>query len=213
VERFATTVEWLDRRFAFVLDAEGSLFLRELNRLLNELASDHRISEHLASLGREAEGLAAQLRTLDERITKRAVALRNALVTLAPSCDDSKTAPPRDHVADPNWRFTLAGFDRRVEQWNPHPPFTFPHNVETKADDCLAVLKNKDQELSAAAANGTSSNKSAREWSDELAKLDSEFRRLEADFKDRRATEPGVSLVEIRNELLWVPETSAGGCT
>lgn len=191
-------VGWLDLRIEFVQKQTGTLFLRELARLLEELEQDVRFAPHIATIAAGAERLVAELRASDTRLTAAAVELRHELVRLAPSCDDSRKEPASsDGPAGPNWQFTLAGFDRRVSEIQPHPPFAFGDKIETKAADLLSTLELKQDALKTQSTNSAG----VTDWLQRLARLRMEFQRAMVSFNNGRFTDPGVSLVFARNEL------------
>lgn len=188
-------IELLDRRFAFLDGLEGGAFVRELARLIEAMEADPRFGPHIADLGREAEEAVRKLARDDRRLVTEAVRLRDELITISPSSNDSGASPPGDDQLDPSWASTLAWFNLRLASEFVHRPSTFEMKVETKARQLLSCMKTKVEKAD------LSDSAAARQLADDMRSALKELAQTEARFIDWKLTSPAVSFVAIKNSV------------
>lgn len=134
----------LERQFAFLMrQPDDAAFLVQLEPFLRALQGDPIIAAYLEDIREDLLKIVQVMEQADAELVPELIDLRNELVALRPSSDDSDAPPPGTHRTMERFEYevTLAFFDEFVAR---EPPKFDEHSEGGTAGTLLNILRGKD---------------------------------------------------------------------
>lgn len=140
-------LEALNQEQTHLSRLEGAEFLRRLPQFVDRLHDETELGDVLSEMRDEAEKAQKEFSQSETELREEAKTLRQRLVELAPTADDSDAQEPDEFGsrAYSDWRFTLAYFDRLADEDHPvrMPKLPSDSIEEGPLPHLLNVLKGK----------------------------------------------------------------------
>lgn len=144
------TIELLDRKYAFVNDAQDEVFLLELERFLNFLLTDERFKDYAQLISQEWVQKHAEYQRKLAEGKDRLIELKKRFVARYPEIDDSNVPKPNALSINFEYEQTFANFDEVAkDDWQPEgfSPSPGKYNDDSSVNKLLGILHAKIEEV------------------------------------------------------------------